>query len=159
MTRIGITGHRGLSPAALTTVAMDLAELLDARPRPLVAISSLAEGPDQLLAELVLERGGGVLAVIPADGYEDSFDETESLAGYRRLLARADEIEVLGFASASNEAFLAAGRRVVERCDELVAIWDGEPARGVGGTGDVVAYAQRTGRAVTVVWPEGAERG
>jgi len=28
----------------------------------------------------------------------------------------------------------------VQRCHELVAIWDGQPAGGVGGTGDIVEW-------------------
>ncbi|MFH9861330.1 hypothetical protein [Streptomyces sp. NPDC017202] len=42
------------------------------------------------------------------------------------------------------------------RC--LLAVWDGKPARGYGGTADVVAYAERTGVAVRVLWPDGASR-
>ncbi len=33
------------------------------------------------------------------------------------------------------------GLVVVERCDLLLAIWDGHPAHGLGGTADIVAYA------------------
>jgi hypothetical protein len=46
----------------------------------------------------------------------------------------------------------------VDRSDVLLAVWDGRPARGFGGTGDVVAYARRRGVPVEVVWPRGAER-
>jgi hypothetical protein len=42
--------------------------------------------------------------------------------------------------------------------DEVIAIWDGQPARGYGGTADVVRYAENVGVAVRVVWPEGAVR-
>lgn len=42
--------------------------------------------------------------------------------------------------------------------DELIAVWDGKPARGYGETADVVAYAERTGVPVRVLWPEGASR-
>ena len=42
--------------------------------------------------------------------------------------------------------------------DELLAVWDGKPARGYGGTADVVAYAERNGVPVRVLWPEGATR-
>ena len=36
------------------------------------------------------------------------------------------------------------------RCDVLLAIWDGEPARGEGGTGQIVAEAIEAG--LPVVW-------
>jgi hypothetical protein len=42
--------------------------------------------------------------------------------------------------------------------DRLVAVWDGLPARGVGGTAEVVADARELGLPVEVVWPAGAWR-
>jgi hypothetical protein len=38
--------------------------------------------------------------------------------------------------------YAEAGRVTVERCDALLAIWDGAPSRGVGGTADAVAEAR-----------------
>ena len=40
----------------------------------------------------------------------------------------------------------------------LVAVWDGQPARGLGGTADVVAYARQRGVPMEVIWPQGATR-
>jgi hypothetical protein len=40
----------------------------------------------------------------------------------------------------------------------LCAVWDGLPARGYGGTADVVAYARQHGKPVHVIWPAGARR-
>jgi hypothetical protein len=51
-----------------------------------------------------------------------------------------------------------ASERTLEDSDELLAVWDGKPARGYGGTVDVVNAARDAGRAVTVVWPNGAVR-
>jgi hypothetical protein len=42
--------------------------------------------------------------------------------------------------------------------DHVVAVWDGEPSDGHGGTGDVVAAARERRMPVTVVWPDGARR-
>jgi len=36
--------------------------------------------------------------------------------------------------------------RVVDLADLLIAVWDGKPARGPGGTADVVAYAASAGK-------------
>jgi hypothetical protein len=47
---------------------------------------------------------------------------------------------------------------VVDPSDVLVAVWDGEPARRLGGTADVVAYARERGVPAIVIWPEGATR-
>ena len=68
------------------------------------------------------------------------------------LLARADRVEVLTALGSDEEAYMAAGRRVVDEADYIIAIWDGLPAAGLGGTGDVVAYA-RAGKRVIHVNP------
>ncbi|MFJ8953478.1 hypothetical protein ACIRO1_25525 [Streptomyces sp. NPDC102381] len=54
---------------------------------------------------------------------------------------------------------MAAGKEVVDQSDVLLAVWDGKPAGGKGGTADVVAYAQRQGMDVRIIWPLGATRG
>ena len=46
----------------------------------------------------------------------------------------------------------------MDTVDLLVAVWDGLPARGFGGTADAVAYAERTGVPCTIIWPPGATR-
>jgi hypothetical protein len=40
-----------------------------------------------------------------------------------------------------SQAFLQAGKWIVDEVDHLMAVWDGEPAEGTGGTGDIVRYA------------------
>ena len=47
---------------------------------------------------------------------------------------------------------------MVDRSERLVAVWDGKPARGIGGTADIVSYARQKGVPVVVLWPEGATR-
>jgi hypothetical protein len=47
-----------------------------------------------------------------------------------------------------NAAYQMGGRKVVNRCDVLIAIWDGQPADAAGGTGDIVPYAILQGRPV-----------
>ena len=44
----------------------------------------------------------------------------------------------------------------VDRSGVLVAVWDGQPARGLGGTADVVA--RQRGVPMEVIWPQGATR-
>ena len=43
---------------------------------------------------------------------------------------------------------------MVEHADVLIAVWDGRPARGMGGTADAVAYARQRG--VPVLWVHAA---
>jgi hypothetical protein len=47
---------------------------------------------------------------------------------------------------------------MLDQGERLFAVWDGKPARGYGGTADVVAEARHWGIPVTVIWPDGASR-
>jgi hypothetical protein len=42
---------------------------------------------------------------------------------------------------------------MLERCDLLLAAWNGRPSRNVGDTADVVAKAREQQVPVEVVWP------
>lgn len=95
--------------------------------------------------------------IVPASDYASTFSRSD-LQSYEDLLAQADEVTHLEFAHATEEAYWAAGKAVVDRCDLLVALWDGQAARGLGGTGDVVMYANHVGREVHVIWPTGVVR-
>ena len=125
---------------------------------PLCAVTALAAGADQLVAAEILQTGGHLHVIVPSRNYERSFATTEDLASFRSLLAAAHDVTRLDYAEPSEEAFLAAGKTVVDSCEMLIAIWDGKPARGLGGTADVVRYARDTGKAVSIVWPDGIGR-
>jgi hypothetical protein len=145
---VGITGHRKLEdPAAWKWVRRELTALLGAV-APLTGITSLAIGADQLFAEVVLELKGDIEAVIPFPDYERTFTDETDLTRYRLLKAASKRVEVLPDGANEDQAYLDAGRRVTDLSDLLVAVWDGQPARGLGGTADVVGYAARIGKRV-----------
>ena len=87
-----------------------------------------------------------------------TFATKKDLASFRSLLEAAQTITRLDYPEPSEEAFMAAGKSIVDSCEMLIAIWDGKPARGLGGTGDVVRYARKTGKAVSIVWPDDISR-
>jgi hypothetical protein len=156
--RIGITGHRGLSPRTQQLIAAALRKELEPHAgAELVGVSCLAGGPDQLFARTVLDLGGTLAVVVPAEEYRGGLNPDEQ-RGYDELLPKAKHVERLPFDESTEQAHLAAGQAVVERSQRLVAAWDGKPARGVGGTSDIVSYARKTGVPVVVLWPEGATR-
>lgn len=155
MIRIGITGHQHLGDepaAAWVRTALD--RVLGEHVGELVGVSSLAVGADQVFAELVLDRRGALEAVLPFPEYrERSFARDEDRRAYDRLLDRARVVSLEREGRSDEEAYLHAGREVVARSDVLVAVWDGAPARGLGGTADVVAHARAQGRALIVIDP------
>ncbi|WP_207761113.1 hypothetical protein [Bifidobacterium simiarum] len=155
---IAVTGHQRIPEEALPFVCAGMRSYLVSRletsQSDATLISCLATGADQLVASTALELGYRLRAMIPSRHYDSTFD-VDGLSGYRSLLARADETVTLDFDRPCEEAYMAAGLRLVDDCDELLALWDGYPAAGLGGTGDVVAYARQSGRPVHVVWPTG----
>lgn len=140
MAHIGITGHQRLEdPAAWSWVEEVVGRELDGAAVPVVVVSSLAVGADQLAARLGIARGAAVHAVLPFAGIERTF-AAEDLQAYLRLVSQAS-VEVLQPSGTDEDAYLAAGRRVVELSDAMIAVWDAKPAKGKGGTADIVAYA------------------
>ena len=58
---------------------------------------------------------------------------------------------------ARNKAYEDAGRYVVTHCDILIALWDGRPSRGRGGTAEIVAYAREEKRPLIIISTENLE--
>lgn len=145
--RVGITGHQRLKePEGWGWVSRELDRLLSSFTPPLVGVTSLAVGADQLFADAVLRRGGSLEVVIPFEGYELTFPEGRDRQAYEQLLGHALRKEVLEKHGSDEEAYLASGKRMVELSELLITVWDGRPATGLGGTGDVVEYAVRRGK-------------
>jgi hypothetical protein len=152
--RVGITGHRDLTPSTVTLIAAALDKELAAI-GDLIGITALAEGADQLFAQVVLARGGAIDVIVPSEQYRSLRQDTTR---YDDLLSQAERVTRLPFVDDGPSAHLAAGLVMIERSDQLVAVWDGLPARSFGGTADFVKYAQQVGVPVKVIWPPGSER-
>lgn len=158
MTGVGCTGHQNIPVEAIEYVKEHLrSELQKYNAGALVGVCSLADGADQLFAQLVLDVGGSLNVVVPSSGYETTFD-AQGLHRYHQLLSRASKTDTLKWPKPSEDAFLAAGHRVAERSDVLIAVWDGEKAQGKGGTADIVRYAQDHGKRTVIIWPKGVSR-
>jgi hypothetical protein len=156
--KVGESGHQVIPAKALAHVRRELAAFCAGYGPRLVGITCLAAGADQMFAEAVLAAGGQLHVVVPARRYEQTFEDPADYHRFQSLVARAAARDALDFDEPSERAYLAAGRRVVDLCDELVAVWDEKPARGLGGTADAVAYARAQGRPVTIVWEAGVDR-
>ena len=154
--RVAFTGHQNLPDSAITHLISELDRLLATAPN-LIGICSLAEGGDQVFAQAVLRSGGILDVVIPCDGYEQTF-KLDGLATYFDLHSRARSVRRLNFPAPSEEAYMAAGRQIVDDAEILYACWDGEKSGGLGGTADVVEYARGVGVLVVIIWPEGVTR-
>jgi hypothetical protein len=160
VTRIAVSGHRGLSAQVEQQVTLGINHELDHLVPPgsdWVGLSCLADGADQIFASIVLARGGTLEVIIPADEYRDRLPEHVH-DSYDQLLARAAVVHRLPHATSTSQAHMDASRLMVDHADRLIAVWDGQPARSYGGTADVVSYAREIGIPVSIVWPEGVTR-
>jgi hypothetical protein len=156
--RIAITGHRGLPSDTERLVDQAIRQQLAAyEGRDLVGVSNLADGADQLFARAVLDAGGQLDVIVPAARYRDGLPESAH-AAYDALLSRAFRVDRRDRIESDEDAHMEASRIMLDRAERLFAVWDGKPARGYGGTADVVAEARHRGIPVTVIWPEGASR-
>lgn len=155
--RIAISGHRDLSVETAALVRSAIREILRPYGRDLVGVSCLAPGSDQIFADVVLELGGRLEAVVPARQYGRGLPEV-ARCGYDLMLGLASRVLRAPFERPSPEAYASANELLLRDADVLVAVWDGRPAKGAGGTAEVVRDARRLRMEVRIVWPEGALR-
>lgn len=147
MTRIGVSGHRYyLNPEDVSAMTAGVIDRIAAEDVAPTVVSNLAEGADRLVAELVLALPGASLDVVlplPAEAYVRDFETEVSRRRFTDLLDRASSVVVVEQipGEAREIAYERAGRAIVDTSDVLVALWDGEPARGRGGTAEIVRYA------------------
>lgn len=171
--RIGVTGHRDLTDTQKIMAAEGVRKVLDLLDRWLsdnlkhsahafVVISPLAEGADRIVAREVLGWAKAdphylpeMEAVIPfpVDDYKTTFTGEEAREEFDALLKRARSVKVLEKSRPANGAYVAVGHYVVHASDVLIAVWNGMPASGRGGTGDIVEYARSLGQSIFIIDP------
>jgi hypothetical protein len=164
--QIGVTGHRDAVGSA------DLFEGLDVRlgeifalventkqtPVRFAILSALAEGADRFVVEaarrLRTHDEVELHAVLPFEEqeYVRDFPEQRSRDQFADLLASATTRScVASSEDARAESYERAGRYVVDHSDVVIALWNGRPSAGRGGTAEIVDYARKRGVPVVVV--------
>lgn len=165
---IGVIGHRPnrLPDAARESVKTETARVLSQIAREahliknahaklfadtetvLTLVSALAEGADRLAVEAALKLGYVLDVPLPftQEIYEADFDTPDSRMAFRDLIGKARGILTLpGKEDAKPAAYESAALTVLAQADILLAIWDGGPSAGLGGTTDILSKAARSG--------------
>jgi len=139
-------------------------------------VTPLAEGADRLVAETVLEYDtmSCIEVVLPLtlSDYKKTFNNPEdseffelynkaryvkqlrshNLESDPRISQNATETNIEHKIEIARQvAFEKAGRYIVNHCDVLIAIWDGEKSQGIGGTNDIIEYAVSKNRPVIII--------
>ena len=169
--RIGVTGHRYLTQEKAVAEAVErlvvyLNGLLAKDKDILVkwtAISPLAKGADRMVARSILKLPNSRLKVFlpfDIDAYRNDFEKGADREEFEELL----KVSVLQHRCSPNnpensdkdkrnEKYLLAGKEVVDACEILITVWDGDDAKGTGGTADIVKYALTWGRTILRIDP------
>ena len=168
---VGVTGHRKEAlPAeacadleerirSALTLVIDGAAAVHAQealfytddPLRLLFISPLADGADQIAARVAVELGFELHVVLPFARvvYRRELADDASRSAFDELLGKAScVLELPGEHEQPIDAYVMTGRATIAHCDLLMAVWDGLPPRGRGGTGEVVELAVVNGTPV-----------
>ncbi len=102
-----------------------------------------------------------VILPLPVDEYRKDFAGDDDHREFDELFAPAEQAGAVTTLNADfkerhhadpqearRQAYESVGRSVVDACEILIAVWDGKPAQGRGGTADIVRYAVDAGRLV-----------
>jgi hypothetical protein len=171
MLRIGITGHIGLDPAKMEQLDRGIEETIEHIERTfpkryLTVFSPLAVGADRLVARKLLERKGSRLIAVlpmpeadylddfgPTDLHRDDYAGAEARQEFRHWLShRAIETIVMPASATRNESYEKAGFYIADYSDVIIAVWDGLPSQGRGGTADIVARAKKLRKPICHIW-------
>ena len=155
---VGVTSHRNIPAGEIEPIRRRVREFLaqlrhDFPALPLVVLSALAEGGDQLVAEEALAVGARLIAPLPLprDLYVEDFADPVTRANFETLCARAEVMQLPLHAGQTRHAveppgmardrqYAQAGVYIVDHCHILLAIWDGKESDRIGGTAQVVRY-------------------
>ena len=143
---LAVTGHRLIpkhdEEVLCKAVNDELNLVAQSNPHsPRILISALAEGADRLVASCALALGWQLCAVLPLmqGDYETDFHDEKSVAEFRELLKRSTWVKVLESKHHLRPAcYHELGLWLSQQAQVLIALWDGEPAKGPGGTAEVI---------------------
>ena len=146
---VAVTGHRDLikedEPILRSRVKEFFSELKQNNAHTdILLLCGLAEGADMLVAEVALELGVELMAVLPyeKDKYLQSFEDTTQIERFNKLYSKAKYVKVL---EKTNEgAYVELAKYLAKHSNILLALWDGDRSNiNPGGTADVVQRKEK----------------
>ena len=151
--QIGFSGHRKLSnePRCRDLILKVLTEWKAKLPGGISGLSSLAAGGDLLFAETCFELGIPLRVLLPMPPAQ--FREDFEAATWKRAenaLERAVSFEITGGVLDRPHCYYECGLETILQSGLLVVLWNGLPAQGIGGTGEIAQCCKNLG--TPVVW-------
>jgi len=151
---VGFSGHRMLDNPDGVGKAIEAAlkALRDEAPGEWIALSSVADGSDTVFVAQAAKLNLTWHAILPLPKAEFAKDFSEThWALVEALLATAEHVRVITENGTREDAYLDCGVETVNGADVLMAVWDGQAARGKGGTADIVDYARALGKPIIII--------
>lgn len=149
---LGITGHQSLEGFDLGWIKLTLGNFLTEN-NVIKGLSSLAIGADQVFCRELIKRNINYDVIIPCNNYISTFKTLKDSKSFIDLLNMSKGTYTLDFDKPSEAAFYSAGIEIVNKATVIIAIWDGKPAKGLGGTGDIVKIALQHKKSVYHINP------
>jgi len=157
---VGVVGHRDLLPGQLPALRQAIESLLrplqDSSPALRIQLlCAVADGADLLAAEIALDLGIEVLALLtfPEDICRGDLMSDEARAQFDRVMRHAQRLEVPLPEGVTREMLQDGGQRdlqyqraallLARYCSLLVAVWDGKPTAHAAGSARVIEFRQR----------------
>jgi len=155
---IGVTSHRNIPAHEMQPIRQRVQDFFAQLKRdfpelPLVVVSALAEGGDQLVAQEALAAGARLVAPLPLprELYIDDFSDATVREKFDTLCSQAEIVRLpqllaqsrLAIGSpgmARDRQYAKAGVYIASHCHILLAIWDGKETGRLGGTAQIVKY-------------------
>jgi hypothetical protein len=154
---VGFTGHRKVpyETKSRQVIRDFLAQQKESHHGVMYGICSAAAGGDQLFAESCIELNIPLRILLPrpAEQFRADFEDT-SWQRTVHIMENAISVEVTGRHESRNEQYYDCGIQTVAESQLLVALWDGQPSRGIGGTQEIVSYARKTGHPIAWIHSE-----
>jgi hypothetical protein len=155
---IGVTSHRNIPAHEIEPIHQRVRDFFaqlkyDFPGLPLLVLSALAEGGDQLVAQEALAAGARLIAPLPLprDLYVDDFADSAVRANFDALCQQAEVVQlplmtgqsrltIGSHGAARDRQYAKAGVYIASHCHILLAIWDGKDSGRLGGTAQIVRY-------------------
>lgn len=155
--KIGISGKRKIVSNEIDKVKFDIERsineiLKSSSCESFIGYSALAIGSDTLFVEVVEEKFKNNLNIIlpfSKSEYEKDFENINELTVFNSCIEKygiyknISEVNPKSIEERS-ECYQKLGFKMVDECDYMIFVWDGEKPNGKGGTAEIIGYASKT---------------
>lgn len=156
---VGISGHRNIKHSKIEeykeTLKKKLKTTVMQNPqKEVVVLSSLADGADRLIvyAAKELSLRYEIILPMPIEYYEMDFDELSFNEFYQLFIgARSSDVvemcegntfeSIATYGNARDLQYQNLGRKMVDKSDMMIFLWDKKENNLIGGTSDIYNYA------------------